>query len=324
MIDMQVKFAGLTLQSPIIAGSSGLSRDIDKVKALAKAGVGAVILPSLFEEQIDLEINQLKKKTDYTEGLDMLEFYEKQHAVQQYLEMIKRTKEAVDIPVIASINCFKAGSWIEFANQIAVAGADALEVNIFYLSSDPEISGEDIKNNYFAIAREVVKKIDIPVILKVSNQFDNVSGMLRELSFTGISGLVLFNRFYSPDIDIEKIKMTTGDMMSSGGDLSNPLRWIAIMEGNVDCDLCSSTGVKNGGDVIKMLLAGANAVQIVGALYKGGADSVSDAIDFISGWMQRHNYASIAEFRGKLSQKNLRDGSFYERVQFIKYFSEYK
>ena len=324
MIDMQVKFAGLTLQSPIIAGSSGLSRYIEKVKAFAKAGVGAVVLPSLFEEQIDLEINQLKKETDYTEGLEMLEFYEKQHAVQQYLDLIKRTKEAVDIPVIASINCFKAGSWIEFANQIAAAGADALEVNIYYLSSDPEVSSEDIRGNYFGIAREVVKKVNIPVILKVSNQFDNVSAMLRELSFTGINGLVLFNRFYSPDIDIEKIKMTTGDMMSSGGDLNNPLRWIAIMEGNVDCDLCSSTGVKNGEDVIKMLLAGANAVQMVGSLYKGGADSVIDAISFINDWMQRHNFASIAEFRGRLSQKNLRDGSFYERVQFIKYFTEYK
>lgn len=327
MIDMHVKYAGLDLKSPIIAGSCGLNRSVDKAKGFQEAGAGAIILPSLFEEQIELEISRMEAEESisaYTEGKEMLEYFQKQHALDEYLELIKKMKSALDIPVIASVNCFKSGSWMEFAHRIAAAGADALELNIFYLPSDPEISHSEIRNNYLTIARKIVKAIDIPVILKLGSYFDNVAGILKELSYTGISGLVLFNRFVSPDIDVEKMSMISSDVIHSEADISNSLRWIGIMHDHVDCDLCASSGVKNGEDVIKMLLAGADAVQMASVLYREGADAVKNGISYITDWMQRHNYNSIADFRGKLSQASINDSSLYERVQFLKYFTEHK
>ncbi|MCF7918760.1 MAG: dihydroorotate dehydrogenase-like protein [Candidatus Cloacimonetes bacterium] len=324
MLDLQVKYAGLTLPSPVIAGSSGLSRNLETVKALAAAGAGAIVLPSLFEEQIEREIATLETESAYTEGQEMLEYFQKQHALEEYLGMIKRTKEAVEIPVIASINCYRAGSWMEFAHRIATAGADALELNIFYLTSNPDITDNEIRNNYLTIARQIVKEIDIPVILKVSSSFTNLTGIMRELSFTGIDGLVLFNRFVRPDIDVERLEMRTAEVISSVSDMSASLRWIGILSDKVDCDLCASSGIKNGEDVIKMLLAGANAVQMVNALYLEGASAVSSALAYIRKWMERHNFSDIEEFRGRLSQDSLTDATLYERVQFIKYFSEYK
>jgi dihydroorotate dehydrogenase (fumarate) len=229
MIDLQVKYAGLILPSPIIAGASGLNRDLNMVKSLVAAGVGAVVLPSLFEEQIEMEIEHLEDQgsdTAYTEGRELLQYFQKQHALEEYLALIKRTKEAVKIPVIASINCYKAGSWMEFAHRIAAAGADALEINIFYLTSDHEITSDMIRNNYMSIARSMVKEIDIPVILKVGYNFNNVARMLRDLSYTGINGLVLFNRFVSPDIDVEKIEMASTNVTALNSDIGVPLRWI--------------------------------------------------------------------------------------------------
>lgn len=327
MADTQVTFMGLKLKSPIIAGSCGLNRDVMTVKKLEDAGAGAIVMPSLFEEQIEKEIREFDEETalsSYPEGNEMLSFFQKRHALDDYLKLIKEIKAAVSIPVIASINCYRYGTWTDYAREISEAGADALEINIFYLPSDPLILEETIRKEYLKIAREIAKVSTIPVSLKVSYYFENMAKSMRDLSFTGIKGLVLFNRFYSPDIDIEKLEMISGDIFSSRSDIHMSLRWIGILYDKTDCDLCSSTGVHDGIGVVKMLLAGANAVQMVSSLYTEGEDAIKSSNAFLQQWMKNHNYKNIDEFRGKLSQKAITDPAFYERAQFLKYFSGYK
>jgi dihydroorotate dehydrogenase (fumarate) len=325
--DIRINYMGLSLKSPVIAGSCGLNRDVDTVKKLEAANAGAVVLPSLFEEQIEYEIDEFDGQSaanSYPEAHDMLSFFQKQHVLDQYLKLIRTLKKTVSIPVIASINCYRLGSWMQYAEEIRSAGADALEVNIFYLPSDPELPEKSISEEYFRIARKLARISSIPVSLKLSSYFDNVSRRLRDLSYTGIKGLVLFNRFYIPDIDIEKLTMVSGGIFSSREDMSQSLRWTGIMYGNVDCDLCSSTGVHDGIGVVKMLLAGATAVQMTSSLYLEGVDSIAASSQFLQEWMNNHNYSKIEDFRGKLSKKNVADPSFYERAQFLRYFSEYK
>ncbi|MCF7912142.1 MAG: dihydroorotate dehydrogenase-like protein [Candidatus Cloacimonetes bacterium] len=327
MVNTRITYMGLELKSPVIAGSCGLNREIETVKKLEEAGAGAVILPSLFEEQIENEIRELDEQSamnSYPEAHEMMEYFQRRHVLDNYLQLIKDMKAAVSIPVIASINCYRYGSWTDYAREIAAAGADALEVNIFYLPSDPKVLDEAIRKEYLMIASQIARETTIPVSIKVSTYFENVARSLRDLSFTGIKGLVLFNRFYSPDIDIEKLEMVSGDIFSHHSEFHNSLRWTGIMYGKTDCDLCTSTGVHDGIGVVKMLLAGAQAVQMVSSLYTEGIGAVQAANEFLQLWMSSHNYQTIDEFRGKLSQENIKDPAFYERAQFLKYFSKYK
>ncbi len=327
MIDTRVKYMGLSLKSPIIVGSCGLNRDVEMVKKYEAAGSGAIILPSLFEEQIEHEIREFDEQAainSYSEGHEMLAYFQKRYALDNYLELIKKMKAALSIPVIASINCYRSGTWTEYAKEIADAGADALEVNIFYLPSNPKLPEKAMSEEYFHIARQISKDSTIPISLKISYYFDNVSKTLRDLSYTGIKGLVLFNRFYNPDFDIEKLEMISGGIFSNRSDMHQTLRWIGIMYGKTDCDLCSSTGVHDGIGVVKMLLAGANAVQMVSSLYTEGIGALQSSYQFLQQWMENHNYQKIEDFQGKLSQKNIKDPAFYDRVQFLKYFTEYQ
>jgi len=327
MADTQITYMGLKLKSPIIAGSCGLNRDVEGVKKLEEAGAGAIVMPSLFEEQIEKEIREFDEETalsSYPEANEMLSFFQKRHVLDDYLKLIKALKAAVSIPVIASINCYRSGTWSDYAREISEAGADALEINIFYLPSDPLVMEDTIRKEYLKIAREIAKVSTIPVSVKVSYYFENLAKSMRDLSYTGIKGLVLFNRFYSPDIDIEKMGMVSGDIFSSRSDIHMSLRWIGILYDKIDCELCSSTGVHDGIGVVKMLLAGANAVQMVSSLYTEGVDAMKSSNDFLKQWMDNHNYKNIDEFRGKLSQKEIKDPAFYERAQFLKYFSGHK
>lgn len=327
MADSQTTYLGLKLKSPIIAGSSGLSKDIKNLKEMEKAGAGAVVLSSVFEEQIDYEIREFNEESAanaYPEAEEMLAYFQKRNVLDQYLSHIKEAKEALSIPVIASINCYRSGSWGEYVYEVTEAGADAIEVNIFYLPSDIKITGDKLEKEYKAIARQLARISDIPVTLKLSTYFQNVSRTLRDLSFTGIKGLVLFNRFYNPDIDIEKMKMISAGIFSQPSDFHQTLRWIGIMSDKVDCDLCASTGIHDGVGVVKMILAGAKAVQMVSAMYIEGIQVIKEANKFLLQWMDNHNYQTIEDFRGKLSQKQINDPAFYERVQFLKHFSEYK
>ena len=328
MANLKTTYMGLELKNPVIVGSSGLTSNLESIKQLAKAGASAIVLKSLFEEQIMTEVN--KHLEDYnpfhghTEMYDYQKYFEKQHLLGNYLQLIKDVKQEVNIPIIASINCMTSAEWTDFAKDIESAGADALELNIFFLPSDPKMHGKDNENVYFDIIKKVTTEISIPVPIKISYYFDNLANTLQRLSQTSIKGMVLFNRFYNTDIDIDKEELTGGNFYSTSDDMSNTLRWIGIMSGLVDCDLCATTGIHNGNDAIKFLLAGASAVQMVSSIYINSADIIQKSLNEINDWMEKHNYESIDKFRGKLSKSSEMNSTLYERVQFMKYFGTKK
>lgn len=325
MASLDTSFMGLSLKSPIIAGSSGITNQIDNLVALEKAGVGAVVLKSLFEEQIRNEI--LKASVDghnssvYPEAYDYIAQYTRSDSIESYLNLIREAKSKLSIPVIASINCVSANEWLDFAAKIELAGADALELNIFMLPSDTYRTGDDNEAVYHSIINQVLKVVNIPVSIKMSSYFSSLGKTALQLSWTGIKGMVMFNRFYSPDIDIDKMEVTSGFVFSNPSDISMPLRWIAMLSGRLHCDICASTGVESGEAAIKMLLAGAKAVQVTSVLYKRGIAEVALMNEKILSWMNAKGFATIEDFRGKLSLKNSQNPAAYERVQFMKHFS---
>lgn len=322
MVNLATKYMGIELKNPIIVGSSSLTGTVDSIKEMADAGAGAVVLKSLFEEHIMLNMNKDIGIEDsfgsHTEMHDYLHFFEKQHIIDKYISLIKDAKKSVDIPIIASINCMSSTEWIDFALEIEKAGADGLELNIFILPTDPKVKDDQIKQTYLKIIRRVTETINIPVAIKIGSYFDNVASSLQQLSWTKIKGMVLFNKFVTPDIDIDKLEVITGYAFTSPNDKAETLRWIGVMSELVDCDLCATTGVHNGKDAIKMLLAGASVVQMVSTIYKNSSKVIEESLVQISDWMKKHQYESIEQFKGKLGKKADMNNSLYERVQFIK------
>lgn len=322
MIDMKTQYAGLTLRNPIIVGSSGLTTKPERSKEFEKAGAGAIVLKSLFEEQIEMHGDSLLQQTDYPEAMDYIHQYVRANQVNNYLDLIKATKEKCTIPVIASINCYKADAWIEFAKQIELAGADALELNIFFLDTCLNVDFEETRNLYINIVRKVKETISIPIIIKIGKFFNNIPAVVNALSVNGADGVVLFNRFYQPDIDINTQQIVSGNVFSSHSDLSDTLRWTAIVSGLVPgISIASSTGIQEWEDVIKCLLAGSSAIQICSALYTHGPEIITQILRSMEEWMQSSNFQSISQFRGKLNYANIKDPAMYERYQFMKYFS---
>ncbi len=328
MKDISVDFGGLKLVNPIIAGSSGLTDSVEKVVELEKAGVGAIVLKSLFEEEILLEMKeQMHQMTGrflvYPETFDYMDQEPEEDSVRKYLRLIKECKDAVKIPVIASVNCVSSQKWTYFAREIQEAGADALELNAFILPSDFNHTGAENEKIYYDIVEAVKKEVTIPIFIKTSYYFSNLASFLHNLSQTGISGLTLFNRFFSPDFDLENLSINSGFVLSSPGDLALSLRWIGIMSGRVNCDLAASTGVHNGSALIKQILAGANAVQVASTLYKNGLGQVRGMLKELEDWMDKNDFGSLSDFRGKLSYAKINDPAGYERVQFMKHFRHF-
>ena len=324
MADLSTKYLGLSLKNPLIAGSSGLSRSSKGVKELEAAGAGAVVLKSIFEEEILFEYDDFLKEAQQ-KGVDLAQFDYYDHAlkgdkIEAYTRLIKESKDSVSIPVIASVNCVYSHEWIYFAQQLEAAGADALELNMFFLPSDFERTTEQKEAAYFTIIDRVVKALNIPVSLKISYYFTNLGPMIQKLSATGIAGLVLFNRFYSPDFDIEKLEVVPSNVLSNPSDLALSLRWIAIMSQRVECDLAASTGVHDGVALVKQLLAGATVVQAVSTLYANGKERITAMLEILEEWMTRKGYARIDDFRGLMSQAKSSRPDAYERAQFMRYF----
>ena len=330
MEDLSCNYLGLKLSSPVIAGSSGLTDNLVSIRKLEHYGAGAVVLKSLFEEEIVLEkqagISRMSAGSSlYPEAVDFYEFNEgPKESTAEYLDFIRLLKKEISIPVIASINCQTAEQWTWFPKEIESAGADALELNLFLLPTDLARNAQSTEQLYFDIIRTVRERISIPLSIKISFYYSNLAMFIRQLSETGIQGIVLFNRFYSPDFDIENMKVTSGFVLSSPGDLALSLRWIAIMSGRVSCDLAASTGVHDAGALVKQILAGANAVQVTSALYRHGAEHIGKMLSDLKDWMKKHDMKTIGDFRGKLSQVNIKNPAAYERVQFIKYFRGYE
>lgn len=328
MVDLTTKFLGLTLRNPLIVGSSGLTDSVDKVKAAEVAGAGAVVLKSLFEEEIIAEMEEAMHRMTsrqfiYPETFDYMDEEPDEDTVRKYLRLVKESKSSVHIPVIASINCVTSQKWTYFAKEIQDAGADALELNLFILPTDFERSAADNEKLYFDIVNEVLKVVTIPVLLKISYYSSNLGQMIQKLSVTGIKGLTLFNRFYSPDFNLETYQVVSTNVLSNPNDLAISLRWIAVMSERVSCDLAASTGVHEGEAAIKQLLAGANAVQVVSTLYRHGVIYIGQMLEDIKKWMEHEGYNKIDDFRGKMSQSKSSNPASYERVQFMKSFRHY-
>ena len=319
MNQLETTYLGLKLRSPVIVGSSGLTSSIDKIKKIEEKGAGAIVLKSIFEEQIKFEAGKMANGSDSPEALDYVNYYVKNNKIQEYIDLIKKAKQEVEIPVIASINCVSSKEWTGFAKSIEEAGADAIEINVFVLPNDRNASAEKYENIYFELAEKLKSTLNIPFAFKLGSHFTNLVGFIQKLN---VPGVVLFNRFYAPDIDIDNMKFTASEVFSNPADIRNSLRWVGIISSKIpDLDIAASTGVHDGKAVIKQILAGANVVQVCSTLYKNGIDHLENIIKEIEEWMSKHGYNNINEFRGKMSYAKIVDPLVYERSQFMKYFS---
>lgn len=326
MADLSTTYMGLKLRNPLIASSSGLTNSVESIKELERHGIGAVVLKSLFEEEIVMELKQnqadaMRKGNIYPEVYDHFDYETVEDTVTKYLNMIETAKKEVSIPLIASVNCVTSSEWIDFAKKFQDAGADGLELNLFILPSDLEHTSEENEKVYFDVVKKVKSVVDIPVSLKISYYFSNLASMVNQISEAGVDGIVMFNRFYSPDFDIDNMTVQSTNVLSNHQELAMPLRWIAIMADRVSCDLSGSTGVHDGASAVKLLLAGAKTTQIATAFYKYGFKHLDTMLEEIENWMRKWGYSSIDEFRGKMSQKRSLNPAAFERVQFMKFFS---
>ncbi len=332
MAELQTKYLGMSLRNPLVVGSSGLTFSLDSIKKLEDNGAGAVVLKSLFEEQILLETEHSLREAArdnliydaYSETMDYLDLHIKEKVLGDYLDLIRTLKSNILIPVIASVNCVTAHEWTAFAKKIEEAGADALELNIFVMPFNFDKSCTDNEQIYYDILEEVKKQVSIPVSVKISPYFSNLGHVIKNLSDKGADGIVLFNRFAGPDIDVENMKVTIANRFSSPGDLVNTLRWIAVSSKRVSGDLAASTGVHDGEAIIKLLLAGATVTEVTSAIYQLGPESIPHMLNRLSDWMDSKGFNYIDQFRGKLSQASSENPDAYERLQFMKYFSEIK
>ncbi len=316
---------GFNLKNPIIASSSGLTDSVEKIVELEKHGVAAVVLKSLFEEQILMDVDSQRMNNifdSYSEAEGYVAFYTRKNTLNSYYELIDNAKQNTNIPIIASINCSSPDQWIDMAGDVQAAGADALELNVFILPSDPTVNGRTIEQIYLDIASQVSKSVSIPVALKVHHYFSGMANFMTELSNTGIKSLVLFNRFYQTDVDLEKMKISSGHIFSTPEDNTMVKRWLSILSGRVNCDLAASTGIHNAETAIKNLLLGANAIQLSSIIYQKGPSVISSIIDEMNRWFDSKNIASAQEIIGKLRQTDSIRPMAYERAQFMKYFSD--
>ncbi|MDH8701539.1 dihydroorotate dehydrogenase (fumarate) [Dysgonomonadaceae bacterium PH5-43] len=316
----ETQFAGLKLSNPIVASSSGLTDTVKKNKELDKAGVGAIVLKSLFEEQISKEAEILLKNSSYPEANDYILNYTREDAVNNYLKLITESKDACRVPIIASINCYNDSSWIDFARQIEIAGADALEVNILALNTNITDECESLEDIHLRIAKKLTEVINIPVVIKLSKYFSNLVKLVNNLTISGASGVVLFNRFYQNDIDLNNLQMTSGQVFSSHTAIADTLRWTGVISGKLpNVSIAASTGVHDWEGIVKCILSGASAVQLCSTLYQNGNDIIPQMKSNIEEWLQASNFSSISEIKGKLNYAG--NASLYERIQFMKYFS---
>jgi dihydroorotate dehydrogenase (fumarate) len=328
MADLSTTYMGLLLKNPIIIGSCSLTDSVDKIAKLESNGAAAVVLKSIFEEEILLDAKkQLSSAesngvmyTDHSESFDYIDIHVKQDRLHAYINLIQNTKKKVLIPVIASINCVSNAEWIDFAKRIESAGADALELNIFIQPTDT--SNSDHEEVTQEIVFKVRKKVSIPVSVKLSEYYKKPAKYFYDLSKSGIDGMVLFNKFYGSDFDIDTLEVKQGVALSTPGDYSETLRWISVLSNDVECDLVASSGIHDAEAVIKNLLAGAKAVQMVSAIYENGPSHINKVLQDIEAWMSHKGFNYLNQFRGKLSDSISNNPADKERIQFIRNYGD--
>jgi len=329
-MDLSTTYLGLELKNPVVHSASPLSEKIDNIKKLEDKGASAVVLYSLFEEEIEHESQELFAHT--TRGTEIfpeaLTYYPEHEnyltGPDIYLEHLRKAKEAVDIPIIGSLNGTTKGGWLQYAKDMEDAGADALELNIYFLATNPEVSAAEIDNRYIDILQEVKHHVDIPVSVKLHPFFSSVAEIAKRLDMGGVDGLVLFNRFYQPDIDLEELEVVPNLMLSTPMDLRLPMRWIGILHGKIKADLAASSGIHSAEDVIKVLMTGANVAMMTSALLKNGISWVEKVLVEMDEWLEEHEYESVEQLRGSMSHQSVDNPSDFERANYIKSLQSYE
>jgi dihydroorotate dehydrogenase (fumarate) len=329
-MDLKTKYLGMTLRSPIVVSASPLTEYLQNIKMMEDAGAGAVVLHSLFEEQIRLEQQELHYHTTYgTESFaESLSYFPEQEEYklgpEEYVDHIRKAKESVKIPIIASLNGSTIGGWTEYAKEMEKAGADAIELNVYYIPTDMSLSGGNVEQTYIDILRSVKSVIDVPVAIKLSPYFSNMANMAQRLDDAGANAMVLFNRFYQPDIDMEEFEVKPNVILSTSHAMRLPMRWIAILKDKIAADLAATSGIHTGIDVAKMLLVGSNVTMVCSALLKHGIFHIQNMENHLLEWMKQNEYESVEEMIGAMSQQKSTDPSAFERAQYMKALTYYK
>lgn len=321
MINLATNYMGIALKNPIIAGASSMSSDLNMLKKLEKAGAAAVVYKTLFEEQINLESAQFDDQLEAMAGLhaEMTSLYPKlQHAgPEAHLVNLRRAKESLSIPVIASLNCLYDNTWLEYARLIEKTGVDGIELNFYFVPGDFETEGHSIEDAHLDLVKAIKSKITIPVSVKLSLFYSNPLNFISRLDKAGVKGLVIFNRMFEPEISVQESKHIAPFYLSHEGDYRVALRYTGLLYGNLKAQICANTGIYQGNDVIKMILAGADCVQVVSTLYKHKPEHIITMLNEIEAWMESKKFSSISDFKGKLSKKEIKDPFIYKRGQYI-------
>jgi dihydroorotate dehydrogenase (fumarate) len=329
MVDLTTTYMGMMLKNPLVASSSPLSQKVATVKELEAAGASAVVVHSLFEEQIIRESLKLHRDLirgteTYAEALTYIpEIGQYSIGPEAYLDHVSRLKDAVNIPVMGSLNGVSTGGWIEYAKKIEDAGADALELNLYYIATDPELTSAEIEETYYTLVRDVRAEVRIPIAIKLSPFFTALPNFVRRMATTGANGIVLFNRFYQPDFDLDALEVVPNLVLSTSQELRLPLRWIAILYGQVQADFALTTGIHSHLDVLKGLMAGASVTMMASELLQNGIWRVSDILGDLERWMVEHEYESVTQMKGSMSQKAVAEPGVFERANYMKVLSSY-
>lgn len=329
-MDLSTEYLGLKLKSPLVPSASPLSRNLDSIRRLEDAGAAAVVMFSLFEEQITMESHQLDHyltygAESYPEALSYFPDMEQYNiGPEEYLELIRRARESVDIPIIASLNGVSSGGWIRYARLMEQAGAHALELNIYFIPTNPHLSGAQVEEMYLEVLRDVRASVSIPIAVKIGPYFSSLAHMARHLAEQGADGLVLFNRFYQPDFDLENLEVVPHLVLSTSDELRLPLRWIAILYGRISVDFAISSGVHTHLDVIKAMMAGANIAQMASELLHNGLRRIGEIEHAMTRWMEEYEYESVAQMRGSMSQRNVAEPAAFERANYMKVLDSFR
>ncbi len=329
MVDLTTSYLGLTLKNPVVASASPISKKLEGIQRLEAAGAGAVVMYSLFEEQItqeSLALDHFLNRGTETFAESLTYFPDLQSyniGPEDYLELIAKAKKAVSIPVIGSLNGVSSGGWVEYAKKIEEAGADALELNMYYVPTDPDLASQDLEQNYVNLVKDVRAQVRIPLAVKLSPFFTALPHFAGRLASAGANGLVLFNRFMQPDLDIETLEVSPNLQLSTPAELRLPLRWIAILYGRVDCDFALTSGVHSGQDVLKAMMGGAKVAMLASELLHNGVGRISEILEDMTAWMTTYEYESIQQMQGSMSQRAVAEPAAFERANYMKALQSY-
>ncbi|MBT8401423.1 MAG: dihydroorotate dehydrogenase-like protein [Rhodothermia bacterium] len=329
-MDLSTSYLGFTLKNPVVPSASPLSESLDLIRRMEDAGASAIVMHSLFEEQLTRESHRLDHYLDYgtesfAEALSYFPIAENYRVgPDSYLDHVRSASEACGVPIIGSLNGISSGGWTAYAKQIEEAGAAALELNIYYIPTDPSMTGAEVEDRYIEIVGAVRESVTIPLAVKIGPFFSSVAHMATKLAEAGASGLVLFNRFYQPDLDIEALEVTPHLVLSNSDELRLPLRWLAILSGRVDVDLAITSGVHTYEDVLKSVMAGANVTMMASELLQNGIDRIAEVLGEVERWLVEHEYESLRQMQGSMSQRHVAEPSAFERANYMKVLQSWR